>query len=117
MKTTSHTIDAKGQSLGRIATRVAMLLRGKTSPTFERNKNPGVLVKVINAGAITMTEKKLIQKTYVRYSGFPGGIKHESAKAAREKKGSKEMVRRAVYRMLPDNKLRDGIMKNLTVSE
>lgn len=113
----SHTIDAKGQSLGRIATKAATILRGKASPSFERNQNPNIIVKIVNAGSVQVTEKELVQKVYVRYSGYPGGIKHESAKSVRGKKGTSEMVRRAVYRMIPNNKLRDQIMKNLIVSE
>ena len=112
-----HIIDAKNQSLGRVASKAAILLRGKGSATFEPNKNPGVRVKITNAIAVEIGEKKLLQKIYVRYSGYPGGIKRESGKQLRAKKGNAELIRRAVYRMLPGNKLRSRIMKNLIISE
>ena len=112
-----HTIDAKGKSVGRIATQAATILRGKDTPSFEPNKVADVQVSIVNASKVVIGEKKLVQTIHVRYSGFPGGIKRASSKLVAEKKGRGELVRKAIYRMLPDNKLRDRIMKNLTVTE
>lgn len=110
-------IDASGRTLGRVATEVAMLLMGKTKASFERNKYSGVAVKVINASKIKITEKKLEEIYHTRYSGYPGGLRILKAKETKEKKGMGELVKLAVHQMLPGNKIRREMMKNLSIEE
>lgn len=110
-------IDAKGKKLGRVAAEAASILMGKNSTSFQRNVAPKVSVHVTNAGAIDFGEKKLLQKEYKRYSGYPGGLKTEKLSNRLARRGSKEVVRQAVSGMLPKNKLRAVMIKNLKVSE
>ena len=112
---TQKIIDAAGKTLGRVASAVAMELTGKTSPAFERHKYSGFSVKIINVGKIRITPKKLEELSHKRYSGIPGGLRITPATKTIEKKGMKELVRLATYQMLPDNKLRRKMMKNLTI--
>jgi large subunit ribosomal protein L13 len=116
-QTKMKTIDATGKSLGRVATEVAMHLMGKTSAKFQRNIFSGFPVKVTNASKIKISAKKLSEIFHTRYSGYPGGLRVLKAKETAEKKGMKELVKLAVYQMLPDNKLRRQMMKNLSVEE
>ena len=118
-KTTKEvkTIDASGRTLGRVATEVAMSLMGKTKASFERNKYSGFPVKVINAGKIRITTKKLDEIVHKRYSGMRGGLRILKGTETKEKKGMKELVKLAIFQMLPGNKLRREMMKNLTVEE
>jgi len=110
-------IDASGRTLGRVATEVAMSLMGKTKATFERNKYSGVPVKVINATKLRITPKKLASIYHARYSGIPGGLRIMSGTETVEKRGLSELVRLATFQMLPPNKLRRTMMKNLTIEE
>lgn len=110
-------IDANGRTLGRLASEVASILLGKTKPTFERHKYSGIPVKVVNASKIRITAKKLDEIYHTRYSGIPGGLRILKGTETKEKKGMKELVRLATYQMLPDNKLRREMMKNLTIEE
>ena len=110
-------IDASGRTLGRVATEVAMSLMGKNSPSFERNKYSGVPVKVVNAGKIKITTKKLDEIFHLRYSGIPGGLRVIKGTETATKEGMRELVRLATYQMLPDNKLRRMMMKNLKIEE
>ncbi len=110
-------IDASGRTLGRVSTEVAMILMGKTKASFERNKYSGTAVKVINASKIKITEKKLEEIYHTRYSGYPGGLRITKAKETKEKKGMSELVKLAVYQMLPGNKIRREMMKNLSIEE
>ena len=112
-----YTIDAKGRVPGRIATEVAVLLMGKNRTDFAKNTIPDVEVEVISAGAMALNNKKLTDKKYYHYSGFPGGLKGASMEQVVEKKGAKEVLRRAVYGMLPKNKLRPKMMLNLTIKD
>lgn len=116
-KNKTTTIDAKGKTLGRVASVVAKALMGKDAATFERHTMTGGLVVVENAGAIKIDPRKLEGVQYAQYSGYPGGLRYESLAEVLEKKGIEEVLRRAVYGMLPGNKLRPKIMKNLTVNE
>lgn len=116
-KQENKIIDASDRTLGRVATEIAMSLMGKTKATFERNKYSGLSVKVINAGKIQITPKKLEEIVHKRYSGMRGGLRILKGTETREKKGMKELIRLAVYQMLPDNKIRREMMKNLTVEE
>ncbi len=118
MKTKEEkTIDAQGRTLGRVATEVAMSLMGKTKASFERNKYCGMPVKVINASKIRITAKKLESIYHTRYSGIPGGLRILTGTETAEKRGLKELVRLATYQMLPSNKLRKVMLKNLTVTD
>jgi len=109
------TVDASGKALGRVASEVAMSLMGKTKATFERNTYSGFPVRVINASKMSITPKKLEAIYHTRYSGIPGGLRILSAKETAEKKGLSELVKLATYKMLPANKLRRTMMKNLKI--
>ncbi len=111
------TIDASGRTLGRVASEVAMSLMGKTKPTFERNKYTGMPVTVTNASKLRITTKKLAEIYHTRYSGIPGGLRILSGTETSEKKGLKELIKLATYQMLPDNKIRRTMMKNLTIKD
>ena len=111
------TIDASGQTIGRVATAVAIALMGKDEPTFERHMITGGSVTIANAGKIKIDPRKLDTVKYAQYSGYPGGLRYETLAQVLEKKGIEEVLRRAVYGMLPDNKLRPEIMKKLSVTK
>ena len=113
----TKTIDASGRTLGRVASEVAMSLMGKTKPTFERNKYSGLPVVVLNASKLRITTKKLEEIYHTRYSGIPGGLRIIHGTETREKRGLKELIKLATYQMLPDNKLRREMMKNLTIKD
>jgi large subunit ribosomal protein L13 len=112
-----YTIDATEKKLGRVATEAAVLLMGKNTTTFARNIVPKVQVHITNASKAAITPKKLTEKEYLRYSGYPGGLKSRTMAQVVEKKGYGEVFRKAVYGMLPGNKLRSIMMKNLVVEE
>ncbi|OHB17152.1 MAG: 50S ribosomal protein L13 [Parcubacteria group bacterium RIFCSPLOWO2_01_FULL_40_65] len=107
-----HEIDATNQSLGRLASKIALILRGKMSPKFESHILSGERVMVLNAGKIKFTGRKLEQKRYFHYSGYPGGLRTIKVKDVFEKNPS-EVLRRAVLGMLPKNRLRKEMIKNL----
>lgn len=113
----NYTIDATEKSLGRLASEVAALLIGKNKTDYTRNNLSGNTVTVINAGKLKVSPKKMIEKTYARYSGYPGGLKQLKLGHVVEKKGYKEAISIAVKGMLPDNKLKKGMMKALTINE
>jgi large subunit ribosomal protein L13 len=112
-----YTIDAAGQSMGRVASEAAKMLMGKTLPSYTSNIRSNIRVHITNASKVTVRERKLIQKTYTRYSGYPGGFKKEQLGKLNARKGYREALRRAVRLMLPDNTMRVARMKNLTISE
>lgn len=95
-----HLIDAEGITLGRLATRVADLLRGKHKATFTRHMVMGDFVIITNAQKIAVTGKKLTDKEYIRHTEFPGGIKRESLEKLLARK-PEEVIRIAVKGMLP----------------
>lgn len=111
------TIDATGITLGRVASKAAVALMGKDAPSFERHEMTGGMVTIVNAGKIKIDPRKLETKLYEHYSGYPGGFREESLAQLLEKKGIEEALRRAVYGMLPGNKLRPRIMKNLIITK
>ena len=118
MKTQNlKTIDASGRTLGRVASEVAMSLMGKTKATFERNVYSGFPVLVTNASKLRITAKKLAEIYHTRYSGIPGGLRIIHGKETVEREGLKELIRLAVYKMLPDNKLRRTMLKNLKIQD
>lgn len=112
-----HEIDATNQKLGRVAAKAAKVLIGKTSTSFAKNKVEEVKVKIINASKLSMDEKKKKSTIHTRYSGYPGGLKKENAVAVISKKGYRELIKVAVWGMLPKNKLRTKRMLNLEVLE
>ena len=111
------TIDASGRTLGRVASEAAMSLMGKTKATFERNVYSGFPVKITNASKLRITAKKLAEIYHTQYSGYPGGLRTTKGTETAEKKGLKELIRLATYQMLPGNKLRREMMKNLTIED
>jgi len=113
----SKTIDAKGKTLGRVATEAASLLMGKDKTSFVRNKISGESVLIINASQIKIDPKKMKEKFYLNYSGYPGGLKKEDMKKVVGKKGFAEIFKLAIDGMLPKNRLHDKMMKNLKVTE
>ncbi len=117
MKTTKHTIDAKGKKLGRIATEAATYLMGKNDADFVRNKVMGAEVHITNASLADISEKKLSEKIYKRYSGFASGLKKTPMNRKIEEKGYSEIFRIAVKGMLPKNRLQAEMLKRLTISE
>jgi large subunit ribosomal protein L13 len=114
---TTHTIDAAGKSLGRVASQAAKLLRGKADPHFENHVMPRVKVTITNASKIEVHPGKLEDKVYLHYSGYPGGQSSFKMKEMIVRKGYKGIFERAVEGMLPGNKLAKQIMKNLTVQD
>lgn len=113
----THTIDASGKRLGRIATEIATLLMGKHRTDAVRNVVAPVSVRVEHAAKLLIDERKRDQTEYDRYSGYPDGRKVLTMKQLIARKGYAELVRKAVYGMLPSNKLRAIRMKKLTISE
>lgn len=112
-----HIIDAEGKKLGRVASSVAALLIGKNSVTIQKNVAPNVTVEVINASKLDLGGKKRSETQYARYSGFPGGLRHENIDEIVRRKGYAGLFREAVYGMLPKNKLRPKMDKHLIVKE
>jgi large subunit ribosomal protein L13 len=109
-----HVVDAEGQTLGRLSTEVANLLRGKGKPQFTPHVDCGDFVIVINAEKIVVTGKKELQKNYYRHSGFPHGFKQENLKSLRERKPT-DIVEKAVRGMLPHTRLGDHQFTKLKV--
>jgi large subunit ribosomal protein L13 len=108
----THLIDATNKSLGRLAVEIAILLRGKHKVDFVPYKNMGDVVIVKNVDKVKLTGKKLLQKKYYKHTGYTGHLKEISLEKLFEK--SPELVlKKAVYGMLPKNKLRDKIIKRL----
>ena len=108
-------IDAEGVVLGRLASVVAMRLRGKHKPIFTPHVDCGDNVIVINAGKVRLTGNKLADKTYYRHTGYPGGIKEARAGAILEGRFPERVVIKAVERMITRNRLGRKQMKNLRV--
>jgi large subunit ribosomal protein L13 len=109
-------VDADGQTLGRLASKVAMLLRGKYKPNFTPHVDCGDNVVIINAEKIQLTGKKWDDKVYLRHTGYPGGQRSRTAKEMMEKHPIR-MVEIAVKGMLPKNKLGSALFRNLYVYE
>lgn len=107
-------VDATGLTLGRLATRVAMVLRGRHKPEFTPHVDTGDFVIVVNASSIQLSGRKLDQKYYHRYSGYPGGLKSIDARTVRED-DPERMIVQAVKGMLPKNRLSRQIIKKLKV--
>ncbi len=111
------TFDAAKKKPGRLATEIAVLLMGKNRTDFAKNKIADVEVSVSNANSMVFDAKKLINKTYASHSGYPGALKLTSMQDMKDKKGGKEILRRAVLGMLPKNKLRPQMIKRLKITD
>jgi len=109
-----YVVDAQGKILGRLASRIAMVLRGKTKPVFTPHTDTGDFVIVVNAAQVRLTGKKLDGKLYYRHSGYPGGLKTISARHLLQRK-PEEVLRHAVRGMLPKNSLGRHLLKKLKV--
>jgi large subunit ribosomal protein L13 len=112
-----YTVDASGRTLGRVASEAAQALLGKKSVHFVKNKVLPVTVTIINAKKLRIPEKKLLEKTYRRYTGYPGGLREMNLSEFIEKKGVGEVLWKTVDGMIPRNKLRKERMKRLTVTD
>ncbi|MBI1999359.1 MAG: uL13 family ribosomal protein [Parcubacteria group bacterium] len=111
------TLDARGKKLGRIASEAATLLMGKGDASYERRRAGETEVTIVNAARLDLSARKRAGKRYTRYSGYPGGLREESLAAAISKHGYQEPLRRAVYGMLPANRLRKNRMQRLSIRD
>ena len=107
-------IDATGQTLGRMASKVAKLLRGKYKPSFTPHVDCGDNVIIINADKVVLTGNKWNDRVYLRYTGYPGG-QRETTPAVLLEKGADRLVQKVVKGMLPKNRLGAALLKNLYV--
>ncbi len=107
-------VDAEGATLGRLATEVATLLRGKHKPTFSPHLDTGDAVIVVNAAKVKVTGNKLQAKSYIRHSGYPGGLHSETLERLLSRR-PEEVLRRAVRGMLPQNRLGDQMIRKLHI--
>jgi large subunit ribosomal protein L13 len=109
-----HLIDADGQVVGRLASQVATLLRGKHKPTYTPHTDTGDHVVLVNAAKVRFTGRKLTQKVYYRHSGYPGGLKEITARHLLEK-SPERLMELAVRGMLPKTPLGNAMLKKLHV--
>lgn len=109
------TIDAHNKTLGRVASAAAKALLGKHTAVFAKNVVAEGEVKIINAAGLKISGDKARQKEYIRYSGYPGGQKSETYAQLTERRGNREVLRRAVLGMLPKNRLQAKRIKNLII--
>jgi large subunit ribosomal protein L13 len=109
-----YLVDAEGKVLGRLASEIANIIRGKNKPDFTPHFNSGDKVVVINAEKVKLTGNKMTDKIYTRYTGYPGGLKTRTPKEILEHKPT-DLVRMAVKGMLPKNKLQAVYLKNLHI--
>lgn len=109
-----HHIDATDRPAGRLASEVAKILRGKNKPSFDPSQDMGDIVEVSNIGKIKFTGKKLDQKKYYRYSGYPGGLKETKLRDLKEDK-PEELFKKMVRKMLPAVKFRTDMLKRLII--
>jgi large subunit ribosomal protein L13 len=109
-----HLVDAEGRPLGRLASEVATLLRGKHRPTYTPHMDNGDFVVVVNASKVKVTGAKAQQKVYYRHSGYPGGLKEISLERMMERHPTR-VIEHAVKGMLPHNRLGRRLMRHLKV--
>ena len=107
-------VDAASAPLGRLATRISMILRGKNKPTYAPHADTGDFVIVVNAKNAVLTGQKKSQKVYQHFTGYPGGLRHTSFSALAAKSPEK-VVEFAVKRMMPDNRLSDKLLTKLKI--
>jgi len=110
----TYKFDASDKSVGRLATEIALILRGKNKPEYEPYLDHGDIVEVENISKLKFTGKKLEQKIYFRYSGYQGGLK-ETKMSDLAKNNPGEILERAVREMLPPTKLRPKMLKRLII--
>ena len=109
-----YVVDAEGQTLGRLATRIADALRGKGKATYTPHVDSGDFVVVVNAEKIAVTGKKLDEKRYYRHSGYPGGLRSRTLREQLDRRPT-EVLRKAVKGMLPRNKLANRQITKLKI--
>ena len=109
-----YLVDASGKILGKVASEIARRLRGKHKPIYTPHTDTGDFVIVVNAAGIALTGKKLTDKMYYRYSGYPGGLR-ETAAGDMLKEKPEELIRAAVRGMLPKNTLGRAMLKKLKI--
>lgn len=109
-----YVVNVENKVLGRVATEIAGILRGKNKPTYTPSVDTGDFVIVLNAEKIALTGNKLADKTYYSHSGFPGGIKSVTAGKLLEKKPA-DVLKKAVKGMLPKNKLARNMLSKLKI--
>lgn len=112
-----HTIDAQEKSLGRVASEAATLLRGKDNVDYTPHVIPTAQVKIVNASKLAISERKMNDKVYRRYTGYPSGLREEKLGRLIERRGYSEVIRRAVHGMLASNKLRKRMLNNLIIED
>lgn len=111
-----YIIDATGKKLGRVCSDAAAILRGKSDTGFAPNKVSDVTVIIENASKIDLSERRL-EKDYANYSGYPGGLNHETRGHLIGRRGYREVFMRTIRGMLPRTKLRTDMLKNLTIKD
>lgn len=109
-----YLVDAEGKTLGRLASRVAILLRGKHKPTFTPNVDTGDHVIIVNAGKVHLTAGKLKTKIYIHHTGYPGGLKSVTAEHLLAKKPT-ALLEKAIKGMLPKNPLGKQMARKLKI--
>lgn len=109
-----HQLDAEGSTVGRLATKIATLLRGKNKPEYEAHLDLGDIVEVKNISKMVFTGKKLDQRQYHHFSGYLGGLKSKKMSEVYAKNPG-DVLYRAVREMLPDNRLRTNMLKRLII--
>jgi large subunit ribosomal protein L13 len=109
-----YVVDAESKTLGRLATQIADVLRGKDKPAYTPHVDTGDFVIVVNAEKVRVTGQKLDQKVYYRHSGYPGGLRSRSLREQLERR-PEEVLRRAVRGMLPKNKLASAQLRKLKI--
>ena len=109
-----YVVDAEGQTLGRLATRIADTLRGKTKPQYTPHVDTGDFVVVVNAEKVRVTGNKLDQKLYYRHSGYPGGLRTRTLREQLDRRPT-EVLRKAVKGMLPRNRLARAQLRKLKI--
>src|SRR5512137_1768580 len=114
VKRSWFVVDANGKTLGRLATRIASILKGKTKPIYTRHVDTGDFVIVVNADKVHLTGRKLDQKTYYSHSGFPGGLKSVTAGTLMRTK-PEDVVKMAVEGMLPKTRLGKQMLSKLKI--
>lgn len=111
-----YTIDASGRTLGRVASDAAQALLGKKSAQYVKNFVLPVTVNIVNASKMRISEKREATTTYIRYTGYPGGLRSATMAELKAKKGLEEVIRVTVDGMIPRNKLRKDRMKRLNIT-
>lgn len=113
----NYVIDASGRTLGRVASEAASVLLGKKSVEFVKYRILPVRVTIENTKKLWLPERRVKGKSYVHYTGYPGGLRTTSMSDLIEKKGVSEVLRKAVMGMIPRNKLRNERMKRLNITD